>query len=201
MTNILTAAEAANVLRCLTTDALMLQLLPQVDDYIKTGTGRDWTADSSIDPMAKAAAQMLVTMWHENPSMTGNAGALQGGLSACLTQLEAKALLLESSAVPDTALALTVSLPKDGDTDIAITANLVLIFSHAMDSTATSAVTLEDAAGSTVTVVNSLDVTKKILTVNPSASLTADADYTLVITAAADIYGRTLTDEIGFTTA
>lgn len=201
MTNILTAAEAANVLRCLTTDALMLQLLPQVDDYIKMATGRDWTADTTIYPKAKAAAQMLLTMWHENPSMTGNAGALQGGLSACLTQLEAQALELESSGVPDSALTITASLPKNGDTDIAITANLMLIFSHAMDSSATSAVTLKDAAGSTVTVVNSLDVTKKILTVNPTGSLTADASYTLVITAAADSYGRTITDEIGFTTA
>jgi methionine-rich copper-binding protein CopC len=201
MTNILTAAEAANVLRCLTTDALMLQLLPQVDDYIKTATGRDWTADTTIEPKAKAAAQMLLTMWHENPSMTGNAGALQGGLSACLTQLEAQALELESSGVPDAALTIVTSLPKDGDMDIAITANLVLIFSHAMDSSATSAAVLKDAAGNTVTTVKSLDVTKKILTVNPTGSLTADAAYTLVITAAADSYGRTITDEIGFTTA
>jgi methionine-rich copper-binding protein CopC len=133
--------------------------------------------------------------------MTGNAGALQGGLSACLTQLEAQALELESSGVPDSALTMTASLPKDDDTDIAITANLTLIFSHAMDNSATSAVTLKDAAGSTVTVVNSLDVTKKILTVNPTGSLTADAAYTLVIAAAADSYGRTITDEIGFTTA
>ena len=49
MANILTAAEAANVLRCLTTDAAMLQLLPQVDKYIKTATGRDWTADTTIE--------------------------------------------------------------------------------------------------------------------------------------------------------
>lgn len=201
MTNILTAAEAANVLRCLTTDALMLQLLPQVDDYIKTATGRDWTADSSIDVTAKAAAQILVTMWHENPAMIGSAGALSGGLSACLVQLEAKAIILESSGVPEGDLKITASVPKDGDDDIAVTANLVLIFSHAMDSSATSAVTLKDAAGSTVTVVNSLDVTKKILTVNPSLNLTSDAAYTLVITAAADIYGRTITDDIGFTTA
>jgi hypothetical protein len=201
MTNILTAAEAANVLRCLTTDALMLQLLPQVDDYIKTATGRDWTADSAIDVTAKAAAQILVTMWHENPAMTGSAGALPAGLSACLVQLEAKAIILESSGVPEGDLKITASVPKDGDEDIAITANLALIFSHAMDSTATSAVTLKDAAGSLVTVVNSLDVTKKILIVNPSTSLTVDTAYTLVITAAADIYGRTITAEIGFTTA
>lgn len=201
MTNILTAAEAANVLRCLTTDVLMLQLLPQVDDYIKTATGRDWTADTTIDATAKAAAQILLTMLHENPSMIGATGSLPGGLSACLSQLEAKALILKSSGVPNVALAIQASVPKDGDKDIAITANLVLIFNYAMDSTATSAVVLKDASGSTVTTVNSLDVTRKILTVNPTGSLTADAAYILVITAAADSYGRTLTQEIGFTTA
>jgi hypothetical protein len=201
MTNILTAAEAANVLRCLTTDALMVQLLPQVDEYIKTATGRDWTADTTIDPMAKAAAQMLLTMWHENPSMTGNAGMLPAGFSACLCQLEAKAFILESSGVPEEDLTIEASVPEEGDEDIAVTANLVLIFSHAMDSTATSAVVLQDAAGSTVTTVNSLDATKKILTITPTGSLTADAEYTLVITAAADSYGRTITEEIEFTTA
>ncbi len=200
MTNILTAAEAANVLRCLTTDALMLQLLPQVDEYIKTATGRDWTADTTIDPMAKAAAQILVTLWHENPAMTGSAGILPAGLSACLVQLEAKAGILESP-LPEEDLKISASVPEDGDEDIAITANLVLVFNYAMDSSATSVVALQDSGGITVRTTNSLDATKRILTVNPDSNLISDAEYTLVITAAADIYGRTITDEIGFTTA
>jgi len=92
MTNILTAAEAANVLRCATDDALMLQLLPQVDVFIKDATGRDWSADATISESAKAAAQMLITMWHENPAMIGTGNVLHFGLSAVLTQLEAIAL-------------------------------------------------------------------------------------------------------------
>src|SRR3989304_10206954 len=97
MANILTAAEGANVLRCLTTDALMVDLLPAVDAYIKNATGRDWALDTTIYAEAKAAARILLTLWHENPAMIGSAGALSGGLTACLAQLEAKALELETA--------------------------------------------------------------------------------------------------------
>lgn len=93
MTNILTAAEAANVLRCAATDAVMLQLLPMVDKYIMRATGHDWASDSSILPEAKAAAQMLLVMWYENPAMiAGGVSSLSFGLSAALVQLEAIAL-------------------------------------------------------------------------------------------------------------
>ena len=202
MANILTAVEAANVLRCLTTDALMLQLLPQVDKYIYTATGRNWTLDSTIEPTAKSAAQMLLVMWHEAPGQIGQGiTSLPWGLSAALVQLEALALQLETSGVPDEALKLQTSMPVDGAIGVAIGANLTLVFNHEMDSSATSAVILKTAAGATVTTVNSLDVTKKILTVNPSASLTADARYTLEIVDAPDIYGQTLEQDIGFETA
>ena len=55
MANILTTAEAANFVRTDTSDAVMLMLLPQVDEFIKRATGRDWTADATINPVAKAA--------------------------------------------------------------------------------------------------------------------------------------------------
>jgi hypothetical protein len=90
MATILTATEAATVLRCATTDQDMLDLLPLVDQYIKNATGRDWTADAAVNPTAKAAARMLMTLWHENPAMIGQGiGSLNWGLSAALTQLEA----------------------------------------------------------------------------------------------------------------
>lgn len=92
MANILTAAEAANVLRCAVDDALMLQLLPQVDAYIERGTGRDWSLDSPISERAKSGGMMLLTMWHENPGMIGNENALQFGLGAVMAQLESDAL-------------------------------------------------------------------------------------------------------------
>lgn len=95
MANILTAQEAATVLRVSATDAAMLALLPQVDAYIQTATGRDWTADSPIRPEAKSAARMLIVQWYENPAMVGSGLAvLAFGLTAALTQLEVIALQL-----------------------------------------------------------------------------------------------------------
>jgi len=93
--NVLTAAEAATVLRTLTTDQNMLDLLPLVDSYIKLATGRDWAADSPIRPEAKSAARILLVQWYENPGMLAQGmSVLSAGLTSCLTQLEALALEL-----------------------------------------------------------------------------------------------------------
>ena len=92
MTNILTAAEAANCLRCDPTDAAMLDLMPQVDSYIINATGHDWTADTAISPVAKAAARMVLVMWHEDPGMMAHQiTALSFGIHSMLVQLEALA--------------------------------------------------------------------------------------------------------------
>jgi len=89
---ILRVSEAAGVLRCEEDDAELLALLPLVDSYIRSATGHDWAADTVIDPKAKAAARMLLVMWHEDPGMiTNGVGALPFGLSAVLAQLEALA--------------------------------------------------------------------------------------------------------------
>jgi hypothetical protein len=198
MANILTTLEAANVLRTTETDETMLDLLPMVDKFIEMATGRDWTADTNIRPEAKAAARMLLVRWHEDPGGMGAGETLGHGLRACLTQLEALAQMAEISGVPDEALAL-VSTNISGE--MAITASFILIFNHEMASGATSCVTLEDASLATVTTVNSLDVSGKILTINPSASLTAASAYTIVIEDAPDVYGQTIKKEIAFWTA
>lgn len=92
MTNILTAAEAANYLRTETTDATMLLLLPGVDGFIQRATGRDWSQDTTINPVAKAAAGMLLVQWHENPAQMGSEDVLSFGLTNVLAQLEAETL-------------------------------------------------------------------------------------------------------------
>lgn len=90
MTTILTAVEASNALRCAVDDPAMLDLLPQVDGYIVNATGHDWAADAAINPVAKAAARMLLVKWHEDPGMNATqAASLAFGLTACLLQLEA----------------------------------------------------------------------------------------------------------------
>ena len=95
--NILSAAEAATVLRTEATDQNMLDLLPQVDAYIANATGRKWESDDPIRPEAKSAARMLLVMWHENPAMIGSTNVLNFGLTAVLMQLEAIVLELEEA--------------------------------------------------------------------------------------------------------
>jgi len=89
MANILTASEAANFLRSTADDAVMLQFLPLVDQYLKQATGHDWAVDSPIHNTAKLAAGMLLTYWYDNPGMVGQA---PGVLSGALVALEAEAL-------------------------------------------------------------------------------------------------------------
>lgn len=89
MTNILTPAEAANFIRTDVNDAVMLQLIPLVDQFLLSATGHDWTADSAIHNTAKTAAGMLIVHWYDNPLAVGQA---PDSLSAALTQLEAEAL-------------------------------------------------------------------------------------------------------------
>jgi hypothetical protein len=203
MSYILTDIEAANVLRCEPNDPFMLDLLPAVDAYLKQATGRDWAADTTVYTEAKAAARILLVQWHEDPGMMigSQANTLSGGLAACLAQLEAKALELETIGIPDETLDLIKSMPADGTDDVAITTSIVLIFNHEMASTATTTVTLKTAAGVSVTVTNSLDATGKILTVNPDANLSALTTYKVSLMDTPDIYGMTLTEDLDFTTA
>lgn len=120
MANILTAAEAATVLRCETTDADMLALLPLVDAHIKNATGHDWAADSSIRAEAKSAARMLLTLWHENPGGSGQ-GALGMALPATLLQLEAIAAQYQEFEGRDGAGAIALPVAQAGDTVSAVT--------------------------------------------------------------------------------
>lgn len=101
MANILTASEAATVLRCASTDADMLALLPLVDAYLKKATGRDWAADAVIHPDAKAAARMLLVKWHEDPGQLAGGNSLDFGLRSILTQLEAISLCYRNFAGRD----------------------------------------------------------------------------------------------------
>lgn len=197
MSYILTDVEAANVLRCEPTDPLMLDLLAAVDASIEIATGRDWSADTTIDPIAKQYARLLLRSWHEGDESSN----LKAAILACAAQLEALALSLETSGIPEEALEIVTSNPKDGDDDLAITISPVIIFNNEMAAAATSCAVLQNSAGATVTGTNTLDATGKIMTVTPTASLSALTTYTIVITAAPDIYGQTITETIRFRTA
>jgi len=179
----------------------MLMLLPQIDAYIEQATGRNWAADTTVRQEAKSAARMLLVRWHEDPGGMASGSSLGFGLTATLVQLEALALTLETAGVPDEALALAASIPESGATEIAVTITPVLVFNHEMDEDAEDAVSMEDADGNVVAATAALDVTGRILTITPGEDLEVEASYTLIIDAAPDIYGQTLSTEIGFSTA
>lgn len=102
--------------------------------------------------------------------------------------------------VAPSALALSVSDPVDGATAVAVDKTVTLTFNNALIAGAIYGVVVVKADGTPVTTVNSLDVTKKIMTVNPSANLDAASTY-IVTYGVTDIYGQTLQAAINFATA
>lgn len=117
MASILTAQEAAIVLRCVDSDPNMLAELPSIDAFIERATGRDWTTDSPVCPEAKNAARMLLVQWHENPGMTGgDPPSLGFGLNACLLQLKALAFRYFEFYGRDGAGAVRINGAFRGDT-------------------------------------------------------------------------------------
>ena len=113
MANILTSAEAAKFIRTDEADTVMLQLLPLVDDFIKNATGRDWTADGTINNTAKAAAGMLLVLWYDNPAQMqkGSESQLPFGLTNVLAQLHAQALKYRKYQFEGLSGAGDISLP------------------------------------------------------------------------------------------
>jgi len=91
---ILTAQEAADILRIVDpADYPQLNIiLPFVDDFIKTATGRDWSDDDPVDPTAKMLAGALTARWFDDPGQMGNIADNDIGVKSLVVQLHAKAL-------------------------------------------------------------------------------------------------------------
>jgi hypothetical protein len=128
---ILTPSEAANWIRSTETDQIMLMLMPQVDAYLERATGRDWSADTIIHPLAKTAAGVLLVNWYDNPAMTGSGFS---GFSDVLTQLEVEALKYRKYEIEGLKGAGAIYLPgaREGDTII----KLVGVYGLSGDQTA-----------------------------------------------------------------
>jgi len=92
--NVLSEAEAQQALRLPVgeSDPILSLVLPAVDQYLQTATGHDWTTDSPVNPLAKAAAVMLTVQWYENPAMIGTVDAMQYGITNVIAQLRASQL-------------------------------------------------------------------------------------------------------------
>lgn len=65
-------------------------ILPAIDDYLKTATGKDWGVDNVIDPTAKIVASVLLVRWFEDPGMIGKIN--DASLIGLVGQLHAKAI-------------------------------------------------------------------------------------------------------------
>lgn len=91
---ILTSQEAAKMLRLANSyDYPQFDIiLPFVEDFIKTATGRDWAMDNPIDPTAKMLASALAARWFDDPGQMGNISDNDIGVKSLVGQLHAKAL-------------------------------------------------------------------------------------------------------------
>ncbi len=98
------------------------------------------------------------------------------------------------------ALALSLSDPADGAAAVAVTKTITLTFNNALPADAIANVIVVKADGTAVACTNSLDATKKIMTVNPDADLDAASTY-IVAYGVTDIYGQTLNGAVNFGTA
>lgn len=93
---ILTQQEAAELLNYLTVDEMPEKVisvfLPAVDAFLKNATGFDWgiltDTYTTIDPLAKMAAGVLLVRWFDDPSLIGKAD--DAGIVGLIGQLRAK---------------------------------------------------------------------------------------------------------------
>lgn len=97
------------------------------------------------------------------------------------------------------ALALSSSVPVDDATGVSKSANVTLTFNNALQDGAVDSITLLDAANAVVASAVTLDATKKIITINPTADLAGTEEHKAVY-AVTDIYGQHLTGVLTFTT-
>lgn len=97
------------------------------------------------------------------------------------------------------ALALSSSVPVDDATAVDKAGNITLTFNNALQDDAVNSITLLDANNAVVASTVTLDATKKIVTIDPTASLAATTAHAVVYTVE-DIYGQHLTGVLTFTT-
>ena len=92
--------------------------------------------------------------------------------------------------------------PADGASSVAITANVVLTFSNEIVAGAEERCMIVSAAGAPVAATMSIDAARKVVTLNPDASLSTSTTYIVTVAGVKDIYGQTLADSaVNFETA
>jgi hypothetical protein len=99
------------------------------------------------------------------------------------------ALFAACDTTPQVTKTTYTVVPANAATGVSETANVVLTFSAAMPEASKSAVTLKDGA-TTIAATSTWDATKKILTVDPTASLGFSKVITVAVAATADAAGN-----------
>jgi phi13 family phage major tail protein len=98
-------------------------------------------------------------------------------------------------------LALNSSSPTTGATGVAVTATLTLTFNNALQGgEELDAVLINSATGAVIAGTNTIDATKKIITVGHTANLAAATLHRIIYTVK-DVYGQILVGVVSFTTA
>jgi hypothetical protein len=94
---ILTAEQARKILRCYSSiDDMPGEItevwIPAIDAFIQNATGKDWgiltDTYTKIDPIAIAAASILLVQWAQDPGMSNKID--DSGVIGFLGQLKAK---------------------------------------------------------------------------------------------------------------
>jgi methionine-rich copper-binding protein CopC len=104
------------------------------------------------------------------------------------------------SVAAPSALALSSSDPVDNETGVVVSKTITLTFNNALPAAEIYHVVVSQADGTLVACTNSLDVTKKIMTVNPDSNMAASTVHIVAI-GVSDIYGQDLQVVVNFTTA
>lgn len=105
------------------------------------------------------------------------------------------------NVVAPTALSVSASSPANAATGVAINAALTVTFNNALNNDAIyNAVLINSATGAIIAGTNTIDGTRKILTIGHTANLAAATAHRIVL-AVKDIYGQNLSQVITFTTA
>lgn len=117
------------------------------------------------------------------------------------TEVAALAYLNAELHITSTPTAITVtSVPADAATAVAVTSKVTLTFSNPIDHG--NAALLNSTTDTVITSTKAFDGTKTVLTITPTASLTAATQYSVVLAGMTDAYGQALEDTVfSFTTA
>lgn len=119
----------------------------------------------------------------------------------CDTQEQAMALLNTWCHMPTSHDALTCTpVPANEATGVAADANITLTFNNPIDHG--NAVLVKASDNSIIAATKTFNGAKTVLTINPTANLTASTEYAIIVTNMTDAYGQTLADTVyTFTTA